>query len=401
MKVLQININSVGGSTGKIVTDLKNVLENDGHECTIAYGNGITTNKPGYFRYCYRGEQLFNNVLSRITGLPYGGYGFLSTSKLIRFINDYEPDVVHVHCPNGCTIDLYKLVTYLGKSRHKTILTNHAEYWYTANCGHSFDCDKWRYGCGNCPSHPYIKRFLRDNTASSWQRMKRSFDSFAESNLIITSVSPWVTERSKSSPYLNRFRHVTVENGLDTTVFHPRDPIQKFGDRPIVFHATAHFSNSETDIKGGRFIIELAKRMPDVLFIVASLAVNIDKNILPSNLLLWGCTNSQEELSKLYSTAACTVLTSNRETFSMTTAESLCCGTPIVGFYAGGPETIALSEYSSFVKFGDVAGLESAIRLLLMPPPNRIRISQSAALRYSKERMTAQYLDLYKELTGK
>ncbi len=34
----------------------------------------------------------------------------------------------------------------------------------------------------------------------------------------------------------------------------------------------------------------------------------------------------------------------------MVTAESLCCGTPVVGFTAGGPESIAIDAFSNFVE---------------------------------------------------
>lgn len=58
----------------------------------------------------------------------------------------------------------------------------------------------------------------------------------------------------------------------------------------------------------------------------------------------------------------CFLLTSERETFSMVTAESLCCGTPVVGFKAGAPEQIALKEYSEFVDYGNLDKLEKAVR---------------------------------------
>ena len=38
----------------------------------------------------------------------------------------------------------------------------------------------------------------------------------------------------------------------------------------------------------------------------------------------------------------------------MVTAESLCCGTPVVGFKAGAPEQIAIKEFSEFVEYGDL-----------------------------------------------
>ena len=49
-----------------------------------------------------------------------------------------------------------------------------------------------------------------------------------------------------------------------------------------------------------------------------------------------------------------TILTSQFETFSMVCAESLCSGTPVVGFKAGAPEQISIQQYSEFVEYGKI-----------------------------------------------
>ena len=92
-----------------------------------------------------------------------------------------------------------------------------------------------------------------------------------------------------------------------------------------------------------------------------------------------------------------TLLTSERETFSMVTAESLCCGTPVVGFKAGAPEQIALTEYSEFVDYGDLDRLERAVRRWLQKEKN-IDIEDVAKKRYAKEIMLENYIQVYKEM---
>ena len=83
----------------------------------------------------------------------------------------------------------------------------------------------------------------------------------------------------------------------------------------------------------------------------------------------------------------------------MVTAESLCCGTPVVGFRAGGPEQIALPGHSCFVENGDIEALKAGVRRFLQKRVDA-RLPDLAAARYSTEEMVREYLDSYVALMG-
>lgn len=139
--------------------------------------------------------------------------------------------------------------------------------------------------------------------------------------------------------------------------------------------------------------------MCDTDFVVAAKEVALTKNLLPNNLIIK--TNvSSKQLATLYSEADITLISSKRETFSMPVAESLCCGTPVVGFRAGGPESIAIKEYTEFVEYGNIDALEKAVEEMLKRGSeyNRKRIADVASAVYSEKRMTDEYLAAYKEL---
>ena len=51
------------------------------------------------------------------------------------------------------------------------------------------------------------------------------------------------------------------------------------------------------------------------------------------------------------------------ESFSMPVLESLCCGTPVYGFKAGGPESVCPEEMkNNFVDNGDINALFEVIK---------------------------------------
>lgn len=402
MKVLQINCVYNTGSTGKITADLHECFVKSGIESIVCYGRGKRVNEPNVYKTCGELYSKLNNLLSRFTGIMYGGC-FFSTNRLISIIKKEKPDIVHLQCINGYFVNIYRIVNWLKKSNIKTVLTLHAEFMFTANCGHSFNCEGWKTGCGKCPKFKEeTKSLFFDGTARSFKKMQKAFDGFKKENLVVASVSPWLMERAKQSPILAGKQHTVVMNGLDTGVFYPREVSavkSELGitDEKIIFHATPFFSDDPAHIKGGFYIIKLAEMLKgkNVKIIVAGSHPGNLK--VPDNIMLLGKVDDQNKLAKLYSAADVTVMTSRRETFSMICAESLCCGTPVAGFKAGGPETISLAEYSAFCDFGNVGKLYKEC-LNFLGGFDAGKISACSQNVFDKNEMFKKYDMIYKNL---
>ena len=106
----------------------------------------------------------------------------------------------------------------------------------------------------------------------------------------------------------------------------------------------------------------------------------------------------QNVLADYYSLSNILLITSEKETFCMPVAESLCCGTPVVGFFAGAPEEVAIEEYSSFVEFGNLELLEMELKKWINVNIMKERISEVAIKKYSRERMAQEYIELYNSI---
>lgn len=392
MKILQVNNVYGEKSTGKLTQALHLGLREAGVDAVAVYGRGVGASDEGLIRLCPEWYARLSALLCRITGTPYG-WCLLSTARLKGIIRREKPDVVHLQCINGNFVNIYSLIRWLKKHRIKTVSSQHAEFMYTANCGYAFDCHRWKTGCGHCPNaKKATKSLFRDGTAGSWKRMRKAFRGFEE-DCLICSVSPWTEGRAKQSGILEGFSFRTVLNGVDTNVFHRGQALPR-EQGPVVLNVTAEFSLDPEHIKGGYWLAELAKRMPEVTFWVAGPG---NAEGLPENLKLLGPLSDQRRLAERYAQADLTVLVSKKETFSMPCAESLCCGTPVVGFRAGAPEQISLPAYSAFVDYGDLDALEAQVRSWLEQAHDRDQIAREARETYSQQTMIKEFREVYEQ----
>ncbi len=405
MRVLLVNNYYDFGSTGKIVKDIRYYLEANGVDTFVAYGRGRKEKDPRVYKYCREIEAKVQGVYSILSGNLYGGSPF-STQRLISYIKRIKPDVVNIHCINAFSTNIPVLLDYLASTNIKTIVTHHAEFFYTGNCTHALDCNKWKSieGCKDCIRKEGTGKLGIDMVKTNWRRMMSSVVKFDKNDLISIVVSPWVKNRIEQSPIWNKYSSVVVKNGIDTNVFRYRKDaniilpsLATFHQyKKICLHVTPRFT-TKSSIKGGQFVFPIAESMPDVLFIIVS--VFTEQGIsTPGNVLLWGKAETQKELAALYSIANVTLLTSERETFSMVCAESLCCGTPVVGFKAGGPESISLREFSSFVDYGNVESLVEEIRHTFNNHFEHEEISKNSIPIFDRNTMGKEVLGVYNQI---
>ena len=402
MKIMQINGVIHSGSTGKIVDDIKDFLIDSGHQVTICYGIGKKT-EDGY-KFCYRYEQAIYRRVSQIIGLRYGFAPF-STMRLIKKIEQEKPDIVHLHSINGNCVNIMKLLTYLKVNNYPTVITNHAEFFYTGNCTSTYGCNQYINGCINCPRTGWAtdNAFVK-NTKKAWDRMKEAFKWY--NNLYMVSVSPYIMERAQLSPFVKQAFHRVIMNGVDTKVFHftnkgnIRERLKIDGETKIALFVTSSFSLEPNHLKGGYYLVKLAAQMEkeNIHFLIVG-NEKAEQTGLPDNMTFLGKITNKEELAMLYSESDVTLILSRMETFGMTCAESLCCGTPVVGFKCGGPENIALREYSLFVPYADLQLLQKNIFLILNKcKGKKNEISIKAQTEYCVEKISKLYFELYKEI---
>lgn len=401
-RILHVNCTDAG-STGKIINQISYYLQDkfDFFLCTPK----INTNNPPYLkkiRTSGKYEQALYKRITAITGYRYSCSPH-STHRIISAIRKIKPDIIHLHSANCYMANLYSILKYAKKKDIAVVITNHAEFYYTGICSHSYDCMQWVDGCKKCPDlWGQAHSLFFDTTRRAWRKMKESL--YAIPRIAVVSVSPWVRERSEKSQIMNGIPQFTVLNGVDTNVFRyivqENEVMNKhlFREKTVLF-VTAMFSDSEDDAKGGKYIIQLASKLEGKAKIVIIGKYNINTKI-PDNIIIKGVISDQSKLAEYYNVADVTVVASKRETFGMTVAESLCCGTPVIGFNSGGPESIALDNYSDFVSYGDVKGLYRVALKWLNRDKKAFssEIAELAHQKYSSKFMAKGYNDIYTHL---
>lgn len=398
MRVLLIDVNCKHSSTGKIVYDLHTLLTAQGHTSAVTYGRGPKIKEPGIFKFGLDLETVFHAVMTRLTGLT-GMFSFFSTRRLIRFIKKFNPDVVHIHELHAYFVNIGPLMKYLKKHTIKTVWTFHCEFMYTGKCGHALDCDKFETECHHCPQlREYPKSLIFDFTRFMHKQKKNWFEGF--DHLTIVTPSPWLADRVKRS-FLSSKNIQVIHNGIDTHIFEPKtvDHLikrhQLEGKKVVLAVAPDLMSQA----KGGRYVVKVAHRLKDENIRFILIGVEDLKSSYGDTVIALGKTTNQEELAQYYTLADLSILTSQAETFSLVTVESLACGTPVVGFDSGAPKTIAPSPYGQFVPYGNLEALTKAVKdnLNHKEAITPKATQQFAKTHYHKSVMFNQYLALYGE----
>lgn len=402
MNILQVNCHYKYGSTGKIMDDLSQYYCSVGDQSIQCYSRGKRVKTPGVYKLAYEPICKLGKLINLFYCSPFE-WGSYSTKKLIKLIQQKKPDIVHLHCINAYTLNVYKLFSFLSERNIKTVITLHAETFHTGGCAYALECNQWKNeeGCVSCPQ--VNGKYFKNRVYRKWKKMRKSISNFEGKNLALISVSPWLMARAEQSTIMKHMNHYVVLNGINTEIFCRQNSEcvarECFGiNKRYILHVTSGFDDS---IKGGQYVEMIAQRLlndhiEDVDILVVG-PHKFESNY--SNLHFLGIIRDQQVLANLYSNAEITLLTSKKETFSMICAESLCCGTRVVGFEAGAPETISIPEYSRFCEQGNIDELyKNVIEALNDNSLERDEVSKKSVETYSRETMAKGYRHIYERL---
>lgn len=396
MRVLYIDSVCKSGSTGKIVYKLYTEVRSHGDEAAVCYGRGKNIEEESILKFGLDWETALHAALTRVTGLT-GCYSFFSTRRLLRFMDSFKPDIVHLHEPHAYFVNLKPLFEYIRAKNIPLVYTFHCEFAYTGKCGFANSCDRWQTGCGECPQlGEYPKTMFFDFTARMW-REKRAL--LTGQRMLVCTPSEWLAERVRRSFLGEEYDVRVVPNGIDTALFRPREfahlkARHSLTDEKVVLAVAPYMMDAR---KGGRDVLRLAESMKDerVKFILIGVD-DLTEEFSP-NVIAMGRTENQQELAEYYSMADVFVICSAMENFPTTCLEAVCCGTPVAGFAAGGTEETAPAPVGRFTAPGDIAALRESVMAFLAAPPapeEFLPLRES----FSGEQMYERYNAIYREM---
>lgn len=337
MKVLMINVVCGIRSTGRICTDLAAALEAQGHEVKIAYGR---ENVPEQFqKYAVRIGTDLDVKLHGVKARLLDGAGFGSkaaTIKFIKWVKEYNPDVIHLHNIHGYYINIEILFDYLKKCGKKIIWTLHDCWSFTGHCVY-FDyvgCNKWKAGCEHCPQKDeYPARIGPDMSRRNYILKKKLFTGV--SNMTLVTPSQWLANLISDS-YMRHYPVRVIHNGIDTDVFKPTDGNVKekyhCQNKKIILGVAAVWDKR----KGLTTFLRLSKKL-DTSYQIILVGLSKEQiKKLPRNIIGIERTNNARELAELYTAADIFVNPTLEDNYPTTNLEAIACGTPVITYDTGG-----------------------------------------------------------------
>ena len=362
MRVLHLI--SSGGLYGAeaMILDLSRGLQRSGHSSDLAlFQNSTQTNSE------LRQRALAQGVTTH--ALPWSRQLDPAVPASIRaLVRSAGAQVLHAH---GYKADVYALAALRGS---QTALVS--------------TCHNWIDSSRALRLYGYLDR-----------RALRRFQR-------VVAVSEGVEARLRSSG-ISDSRVRLIWNGVDMRPLTGKQPLAPGSPAPPPTIGVAARLSFE---KGVDVFLRAAalvhEHVPEARFLIAGDGPDRHSLVtLTQHLQLSGCVQllgRQENMPGFYGSLDILVLPSRMEGLPMALLEGMASGLPVVATDVGAmPDLVRAGETGTVVPAGDAPRLAAALLNLLQDPPRRHALgARGRALiqdKYSVERMTADYLDVYRD----
>ncbi len=385
MRILQINAVPYG-STGGLMFALAEALEQEGHAvlCTAGF-TWKGSQRENFFLTSTLPEKTLHILLAKLTGRM-GCFSILATLRLLRKMEEFRPDVVHLHNLHGWFVNLPLLTGYLRRREIPVVWTLHDCWAFTGHCPHfdALGCEKWKTECHSCPQFRAYPGTFFDCSRAMYRAKKRWFSHWP--GLTLVTPSAWLKGKVEES-FLRGTPVQVIPNGVDGDVFCP--VAMPSGEKHRILGVAYHWNEK----KGLDAFVRLAVLLGDAYEITL---VGEADGQLPPNIRTLGPVESREELAKLYAGADVFVNPTLEDNFPTVNLEALACGTPVITYATGGSPEMLDESCGNVVPKGDVDALAAEIRRVCGERPYTKEDCRRRSREFTPEMMVQKYMELYR-----
>ena len=332
MKVLHISFEKIGGA-GIAASRINIALNKIGLNSEFLYY------KP------------FSKEVSKISGLQKKILGLLNViiikiiklrsiniipTPLLRYINDSDVDIVHLHWINNEMISIKQI----SKINKPLIWTFH-DMWAFCGSEHYSNDDRYKTGYSKSNEKKYFEKYKFEIDKWVFERKQKYFQKL---NLKIVCPSKWLNDCVGSSLIFKHYQTTVIHNCIDLSVFRPLDSKTKLrkkynipeNKKVILFGASVpgHLR------KGGDLLdnalIKLKKINDYVLVVFGSESYNSILTDYGFKVIVLGSFSADNDIVEIYNLADVMCVPSRQEAFGQTASEPLACGLPVVAFNTTG-----------------------------------------------------------------
>jgi len=319
-------------------------------------------------------------------------------------IQSYKPDIINLHWISDC----YIRIETISKIDYPIVWTIHDSWPFTGGCHVPFDCRRYMEKCEECPA--------LDSTTHrnlSTKVLLRKKISWKHSNMTIVAPSRWLAECSKKSSLFQNNRVEVIPNGIDVSCFKPVDKktARSVLNLPLEKTILLFGGNNATNAKNKGFhmfkdsLQKIANKLQPEKIIVAIFGEPKKPESFEAGFKIqhMGIFNDEISMALLYSAADAIIVPSIQESFGLTAAEALSCGTPVVAFDTSGLKDIVDHKQNGYLApLYDTEEMARGISWVIENTERWEELSKNAREKvvknFSLKKVAEKYYNLYCEI---
>jgi len=325
----------------------------------------------------------------------------LIPSRWLKFINNSDADIIHLHWINNEMLS----ISDIGKIKKPVVWTFH-DMWPFCGAEHLSQDHRWKTGYRNLNRSDYergldLNRWVFNRKLRCWKTPMQ-----------IVTPSHWLSSCVSSSYLMKTWPIETIPNCLDTEVW---KPINKQTSRnalglpqgvPILLFGS--YGSNHSFNKGFDLLIKaietLQNRSLDFHLAVFGDASQSDLSRFDFPVHYFGHLHDDISLRVLYSAADALIIPSRQEAFGQVASEAQACGTSVVAFATTGLNDVVEHKKTGYLAEPfNINDLAEGIKWVVKSDRQE-NLSREARVRASKffsnEVVASEYKKLYEKVCG-